>query len=168
MPTSNASHKYLLGWKILLFLCFSIQREDHLPMKILECTPAKNREKKRKSSFSQTLTPWKEHNFIQKFVSVSTLFATTPLVFPRIDVWEKTAENYILMTCHYPALGSTSDWLKQIYLAAWPIIRSPTQIWVMTRHQYGIYALVRRMSLRGEISCGFYKCRLFLKDYVFH
>ena len=78
-----------------------------------------------------------EHNFIQMFVSVSTLFATTPLVFPRIDVWETTAENSILMTCHYPVLGSTSDWLKHIYLVARPI-RSPTQIWVMTRHQYGI------------------------------
>ena len=85
------------------------------------------------------------------FVSVSTHYATPP----RIDVWETTAENSILMTCHYPALGSTSDWLKQIYLAARPI-RSPTQIWVMTRHQYGISALVRRMSFRGETSCGFY------------
>ena len=96
-----------------------------------------------------------EHNFIQMFVSVSTLFATTPLVFPRIDVWETTAESFILMTYHYQALGSASDWLKQIYLAARPI-KSPTQIWVMTRHQYGISALVRRMSFRGETSCGFY------------
>ena len=168
MPTSNASHKYLLGWKILLFLCFSIQREDHLPMKILECNPTKNREKKENLLFFKLEPrPRIEHNFIQMFVSVSTLFATTPLVSPRIDVWETTAENFILMTYHYPALGSTSDWLKQIYLVARPI-RSPNQIWVMTSHQYGISALVRRMSFRGEISCGFYKCRLFLKGYVFH
>ena len=153
--------------KYFFFFVFQFNGKIICRWKFLN-VPLQKIEKKRKSSFSQALTPWKEHNFIQKFVSVSTLFATTPLVFPRIDVWEKTAENYILMTCHYPALGSTSDWLKQIYLAAWPIIRSPTQIWVMTRHQYGIYALVRRMSFRGEISCGFYKCRLFLKDYVFH
>ena len=108
-----------------------------------------------------------EHNFIQMFVSVSTHYATPPLVSPRIDVWETTAENSILMTCHYPVLGSTSDWLKQVYLVARPI-RSPTQIWVMTRHQYGISAPVRRMSFGGETTCGFYECRLFLKGYVFH
>ena len=35
--------------------------------------------------------------------------------FPRNDVWEKKrAQNSILMTCHYPDLGSASDWLKQI------------------------------------------------------
>ena len=42
--------------------------------------------------------------------------------------------NSILMTCHYPDLGSTSDWLKQISLEAWPI-RSTTQIKVVTSHQ---------------------------------
>ena len=92
-----------------------------------------------------------EHNFIQMFVSVSTLFATTPLVFPRIDVWETTAENSILMTCHYPVLESTSDWLKHIYLGArgkkpYPDLGNDTSsVWNFV----GI-------SFREETSCGFY------------
>ena len=55
----------------------------------------------------------------------------------------------ILMTRHYPDLGSASDWLKQIPLAAHPI-RSTTQIWVVTRHQYGIFALVPQTSFRRK------------------
>ena len=57
--------------------------------------------------------------------------------------------NSILMTCHYPDLGSPSDWLNQISHAARPI-RSTTQIWVVTRHQYGISALVSQTSFGGE------------------
>ena len=49
--------------------------------------------------------------------------------------------NSILMTRHYPDLGSACDWLNQIYQVARPI-RSTTQIWVVMRHQYGISALV--------------------------
>ena len=44
------------------------------------------------------------------------------------------------MTRHYPELGSASDWLKRIFPAARPI-RSTTQLWVVTSHQYGIFAL---------------------------
>ena len=47
------------------------------------------------------------------------------------------------MTRHYPDLGSASDWLNQISHAARPIT-STTQIWVVTRHQNGISALVLR------------------------
>ena len=36
-------------------------------------------------------------------------------------------------------------------------IRSSTWIWVVTRHQYGISALVSQTSFRG-------KCRLFSQD----
>ena len=43
-------------------------------------------------------------------------------------------------------LGSASDWLKQISHAARPI-RSTTQIWVVTRRQYGISALVSRTAV---------------------
>ena len=64
------------------------------------------------------------------------------------------------MTCHYPDLGSASDWLNQISHAARPI-RSTTQIWVVTRHQYGISALVSQTSFRGETTGGVAKCRLF-------
>ena len=64
------------------------------------------------------------------------------------------------MTRHYPDLGSASDWLNQISHAARPI-RSTTQIWVVTRHQYGISALVSQTSFRGETSGDVAKCRLF-------
>ena len=59
------------------------------------------------------------------------------------------------MTPHYPDLGSASDWLNQISHAARPI-RSTIQIWVVTRHQYGISAVVSQTSFGGET-----KCRLF-------
>ena len=49
----------------------------------------------------------------------------------------KEHRNSILMMRHYPDLGSAPDWLNQISHAAQPI-SSMTQIWVVTRHQYGI------------------------------
>ena len=57
------------------------------------------------------------------------------------------------MTRHYPDLGGAFDWLKQISLTTQPI-RNTTQIWVMTRHQYGISALVSQTSFRGETGGG--------------
>ena len=68
----------------------------------------------------------------------------------------------ILMTSHYPDLGNVSDYLKQIFHAAQPI-RSTTQIWAVTSHQYGISALVSQTSFRGEKRGGVAKCRLFSK-----
>ena len=44
--------------------------------------------------------------------------------------------------------------------AAQPI-RSTTQIWVVTRHQYGISALVSQTSFGGKTSGSVAKCRLF-------
>ena len=64
------------------------------------------------------------------------------------------------MTRHYPDLASASDWLNQISRATRPI-RSTTQIWVVTRHQYGISALVSQTSFGGETSGSVAKCRLF-------
>ena len=66
------------------------------------------------------------------------------------------------MTRHYPDLGSASDWLNQISLAARPI-RSTSQIRVATRHHYGISVLVSQTSFSGETSGGVTKCRLFLR-----
>ena len=57
-------------------------------------------------------------------------------------------------------LGSASDWLKQISHAARPT-RGTIQIWLMTRHQYGISGLVAQTSFRGETSGSVAKCRLF-------
>ena len=64
------------------------------------------------------------------------------------------------MTRHYPDLGSASDWLNQISHAVRPI-RSTTQIWVVTRHQYGMSALVSQTSFGGETTGGVAKSQLF-------
>ena len=61
--------------------------------------------------------------------------------------------NSILMVCHYPDQGSASDWLCRVVNLLQPI-RSTTQIWVVTRHQYGISAVLTQMSFRGETSGG--------------
>ena len=83
--------------------------------------------------------------------------------FPAKWRLRKEHRNYILMTRHYPDLGSASDWLNQISHAARPI-RSTTQIWVVTRHQYGISVLVSQMSFGGETSGSMAKCQLFLQS----
>ena len=67
------------------------------------------------------------------------------------------------MARHYPDLGSVSDLLEQISLAARPI-RNTTQIWPMTRHQHGISALVSQTSFRGKTSGRVAKCLLFSQD----
>ena len=62
---------------------------------------------------------------------------------------EKQRRKSILITRHYPDLGSVSDWLNQIsHLSR--VIRSTTQIWVVTRYQYGISALFLRRHLAGK------------------
>ena len=48
-----------------------------------------------------------------------------------------------------PDLGSASHWLNQISHATQPI-RSTTQIWVVTCHQYGISALVSDVMWWGN------------------
>ena len=84
--------------------------------------------------------------------------ATTNL--PRKMTSKRRRRNPMLMTCDYPDLGSNSDWLNQISHTERPI-RSTTQIFVVTRHQYGISALVSQASFRGETSGGVSKCLLF-------
>ena len=68
--------------------------------------------------------------------------------------------NSILMTRHYPDLGSASDWLKHAGTSFQPI-RSTTKIWVVMRHQYGISALVTQTSFCEGSSGELAKCRLF-------
>ena len=67
---------------------------------------------------------------------------------PRND-WR----NSILMTLHYPDLSSAFDWLCLVGNVLQPI-RFTSQIRVVTRHQYGISALV------PQTSGAFRKCRL--------
>ena len=62
------------------------------------------------------------------------------------------------MTHHYSDLGNVSDWSCRVGNLL-QSVRSTAQIWVVTRHQYGIFALVSQTSFRGETSCGVAKCR---------
>ena len=57
--------------------------------------------------------------------------------------------NSILMTRHCSDLGSVSNWSRRVGNLIQPI-RSTTQIWVVTRHQYGISALLSQTSFGGE------------------
>ena len=64
------------------------------------------------------------------------------------------------MTRHYPDLGRASDWSCRVGNLIKPI-RSTTQIWVVTRYQYGISAPVSQTSFGGETSGSVAKSRLF-------
>ena len=72
---------------------------------------------------------------------------------PRKTTSDDEHKNIILMTRHYPGLGSAYDWLKRNSLAFQPI-RSTTYIWVVTRHQHGIFAfhMHRRRFARGQVA----------------
>ena len=87
--------------------------------------------------------------------------ATLSLVSPPNDGWElNERRNSILMTRHFPDLGSAFDWSCRVRNLIQPI-RSTTLIWVVTCHQYGISALVSQTSFGGESSGSVAKCRLF-------
>ena len=58
------------------------------------------------------------------------------------------------MTRHYSDLGSPSDWSCRVGNLIYPN-RSPSQIWVVTCHQYGISAFVSQTSFGGKTSCSF-------------
>ena len=82
----------------------------------------------------------------------SRYFTTPPLFSPRVDAkWSLRNErrNSILITRHYPDLCSASDWSCREGNLLQPI-RSITEIWVVTRHQYGISALVPQTSFWRE------------------
>ena len=81
-------------------------------------------------------------------------FATPLLVFPRNDVWETRAE--------------VPYWWREITQISWATretcfnqSENTTQIWVVTRHQYGNSALVSQTSFRGQTRGGVAKCPLF-------
>ena len=62
--------------------------------------------------------------------------------------------NSILMTPHYPDLGSASDWSYRVGNLIQPI-RITTQMWVVTRYQYGIFSylsLVFKIEKKIETS----------------
>ena len=55
------------------------------------------------------------------------------------------------VTLHYRDLGGAFDWSCRVGNLIKPN-RSTTQFWVVTRHQYGIPALVSQTSFGGETS----------------
>ena len=74
-------------------------------------------------------------------------FAKLPIIsFPSKWHLRNERRNSILMTCHYPVARP---------------IRSTTQTWVVTHHQYWISALVSQTSFGGETIVSLTKCWLF-------
>ena len=71
------------------------------------------------------------------------------------------------MTRHCPDLGSASDWSCRVGNLIQPI-RSTTQIRVVSRHQYGISALISQTSFGGETSGSIAKFRLFSQAKVMY
>ena len=64
--------------------------------------------------------------------------------------WSRTnTRRNSMMMCHYPDLGSSSDWLNQISHAARPM-RSTTQIWVVTRYSMEFLSSFLRRHLVGK------------------
>ena len=82
--------------------------------------------------------------------------------FPAKQRLRNENRKSILMTCHYPDLGtgSASAWSCRVGNFTQPI-RSTTQIWEVTRHQYRISALVSQKSFGRETSGSVGKSRLF-------
>ena len=89
-------------------------------------------------------------------------FVTPPVVSGRNDVWETSAEILHRWRVTYPDVGSPFDrpCVCRVGNLLQPI-SSTTQIWVVTRSQCGISALVCQTSFRGETTVGVTKCRLF-------
>ena len=66
------------------------------------------------------------------------------------------------MKCHYPDLGSASDWSCPVGNLIQPI-RGTTQICVVMLHQYGNSTLVSQTSFGGETRGSVAKCRASVK-----
>ena len=70
--------------------------------------------------------------------------------FPRQMTSEKRAQIFHTddASLLYPGLGSATDWSCRVRNLI-QSIRSTTQFWVVTRHRYGISALVSQTSVNG-------------------
>ena len=105
---------------------------------------------------------WKKKGFITSFYQTwenSWHLVMPPLVSPEV-MSDKHLQKFHLDKVNYPDLGSASDWSCHVRNLLQPI-RSTTQIWVVTRHKYGISALVSQMLFHGESSGGVMKYQLF-------
>ena len=86
-----------------------------------------------------------------------------PIVHFRYPTDEqlRLVDVYFLATKIICSLSTlNSDWSCRVGNFIQPITVT-TQIWVVTRHQYGISALVSQTSPGGEASGSVAKCRLF-------
>ena len=83
--------------------------------------------------------------------------------------WRLRSErrNSILMTRHYSDLDSASDWWIK-FSTRHDQSEALPRSWVVTRHQYGISALVSQTSFGGETSGSVAKCRLFSQAMIMH
>ena len=110
------------------------------------------------------LTPRKLHSLRHRFkkprkpetFSFSRIGLRKQPTFDEVTTWalakrrlSNERRNSILVTRLYPDPGSASDWLE----LSFNTMRSTTKIWVETRHQYGISALVTQ-TLFCESSSG--------------
>ena len=87
-------------------------------------------------------------------------FRDAPTGFPAKLLVRNERRNSILKKRHYPDLGCASDRSCRVGNFLQPI-RSTTEIWVVTRNQYGIFAFISQTSFRRETSDGIAKCCLF-------
>ena len=85
-----------------------------------------------------TFPSCRKHNKLSYHYSLrkQPTFRDAPTVFPAKWRLKNESRNSILMTFHYPNLGGASDWSYREGNLFQPI-RSTTQIWVVTRYQYG-------------------------------
>ena len=81
--------------------------------------------------------------------------------FPAKWLIRNDRRNSVLMTRRYPDLGGASDLSFRAARNLLQPIRNTIWIWVVTRHQYGISALVSQTTFRGETSRGVAKFWLF-------
>ena len=86
--------------------------------------------------------------------------------FPHKWHLRNERRNSTLMTRHYPDLGSASDGSRRVRNLFQPI-RSTTQIWVVTRHRYGIPAIVSQTSFVGETTNSQARCRIVASSLCF-
>ena len=113
------------------------------------------------NAFFFSLTVYLSHCQTYQRLRKQLIFREAATGFPAKWRLRNEPRNSILMTRHYPDLSSASDWSCRVGNLIQPI-RSTTLIWVVTRHQYGISALVPPKLFRGESSFGVaFECPLF-------
>ena len=92
---------------------------------------------------------WLNRNF---FSQLCLNFATHHCFSPEMMSEARNEGRYsILMTCHSPDLGSAFKWSSCKGTDLLQPIKKTTQIWIVTRHQHGISAVVPQISFQGKL-----------------